>query len=78
MLKLALEPARRVGQTLMIGEDASITVTLIGIKGNQAKIGIDASMSTSVHREEVYRRILAGADKPIAANEDEMIPTEIA
>ncbi len=45
------------GATLRIGDD--ITITLLGIKGNQARIAIDAPRSVAVHREEIYRRILA-------------------
>lgn len=46
---------RRVGETLIIGDDVSITI--LGIKGHQARIGINAPKEVSVHREEVYRRI---------------------
>lgn len=46
---------RRVGERLMIGEDISVTV--LGVKGNQVRIGVDAPSSVIVHREEIYQRI---------------------
>ncbi len=46
---------RRVGEVLRIGDDVSITI--LGVKGNQVRIGIDAPKDVAVHREEIYQRI---------------------
>lgn len=56
---------RRVGETLMIGDD--VTVTVLGVKGNQVRIGINAPKDVSVHREEIYERIKAEerGEKPV-------------
>ena len=46
---------RRVGETLIIGDDVKITV--LGVRGHQVRIGVDAPKDISVHREEIYKRI---------------------
>jgi carbon storage regulator len=46
---------RRVGETLRIGDDVAVTV--LGVKGNQVRIGIDAPKAVDVHREEVFQKI---------------------
>jgi carbon storage regulator len=52
---------RRLGESLVIGKD--VTVTVLGIKGNQVRIGIKAPRDVQVHREEIYNRILQEKDQ---------------
>lgn len=63
---------RRVGETLVIGDDISVTV--LGVKGNQVRLGVSAPKDVSVHREEIYERIQGeqrqSASGPDAGQED--------
>lgn len=52
---------RRVGESLIIGDD--VVVNVLGVKGNQVRIGVDAPKNVSVHREEIYDRIQAEKDQ---------------
>lgn len=53
---------RRVGESLMVGED--ITITVLGVKGNQVRIGVNAPKDVAVHREEIFNRIHDGDQAP--------------
>ncbi|HET7174643.1 MAG TPA: carbon storage regulator CsrA [Gammaproteobacteria bacterium] len=61
---------RRVGETLMIGDE--VTVTVLGVKGNQVRLGVNAPRTVAVHREEIYERIKreqdGGGEPPEAGN----------
>ncbi len=46
---------RRIGETLMIGDE--VTVTVLGVKGNQVRLGVNAPKDVAVHREEIYEKI---------------------
>ncbi|HEJ6170516.1 TPA: carbon storage regulator CsrA [Pseudomonas aeruginosa] len=52
---------RRVGETLMVGDD--VTVTVLGVKGNQVRIGVNAPKEVAVHREEIHQRIQKEKDQ---------------
>ena len=57
---------RRVGESLMIGDE--VTVTVLGVKGNQVRIGISAPKAVAVHRQEIYERIHNRETEPPAGN----------
>ena len=59
---------RRVGESVVIGED--VTVTVLGVKGNQVRIGINAPKTVSVHREEIFDRIKSGRGADDAASDE--------
>lgn len=52
---------RRVGEILMVGDD--VTVTVLGVKGNQVRIGVNAPKEVAVHREEIYQRVQKEKDQ---------------
>ncbi|OGT05849.1 MAG: carbon storage regulator [Gammaproteobacteria bacterium GWF2_41_13] len=64
--------SRRLGESLIIG-DKEVTVTILSIKGNNVRIGIEAPKEVSVHREEIYKKIqeaLEANDEEIQKNDD--------
>ncbi|MFT5450058.1 MAG: carbon storage regulator [Gammaproteobacteria bacterium] len=61
---------RKVSESLMIGDD--VTITVLGVKGNQVRLGVNAPKDVAVHREEIYERIRAEGDNEDSAKE----PTE--
>ncbi len=60
---------RRVGESVVIGED--VTVTVLGVKGNQVRIGINAPKTVAVHREEIFERIKNGQTSSDRSTSDE-------
>ena len=65
---------RRAGETVMIGSD--VTITVLGVKGNQVRIGINAPKDVAVHREEIYERIQSEKSAEAAAGEDSAAKAE--
>jgi carbon storage regulator len=59
---------RRVGETVMIGDD--VTITVLGVKGNQVRVGINAPKTVAVHREEIYERIKREQQAEVAGAAD--------
>lgn len=57
---------RRVGEAVMIGNE--VTITVLGVKGNQVRIGINAPKDVAVHREEIFERIKREHDEPAGAS----------
>jgi carbon storage regulator len=55
---------RRIGETLKIGDN--VTIAVLGVKGNQVRVGVDAPKSVPVHREEIYERIKREQQGPSA------------
>lgn len=60
---------RRVGETLMVGDE--VTVTVLGVKGNQVRLGVNAPRDVAVHREEIYERIKKEQDDDVPAGNHE-------
>ena len=60
---------RRVGETLVIGDD--VTVTVLGVRGNQVRLGVNAPKDIAVHREEIYQRIQNEKSGEISSESDQ-------
>ena len=57
---------RRISESVIIGDNVKVTV--LGVKGNQVRLGVDAPKSVSVHREEIYQRVKGSSDDDNAGN----------
>lgn len=64
---------RRISESVIIGDEVKITV--LGVKGNQVRLGIDAPKTVSVHREEIYQRIQQEKQGGVSAAEDQAEPS---
>lgn len=64
--KTMLKLMRRIGETLFVGDD--VTITILGVRGNQVKLGINAPKEIPVHREEIYERIKQQEEKDYGHN----------
>jgi carbon storage regulator len=60
---------RRVGETLVIGDD--VTVTVLGVRGNQVRLGVNAPKEVAVHREEIYQRIQMEKGGPVSSSSED-------
>ena len=65
---------RRVGETLMVGD--KVTVTVLGVKGNQVRLGVNAPKDVAVHREEIYNRIQHEGEPAQHEDDKPAYPTE--
>lgn len=59
---------RRIGESLVIGND--VTITILGVKGNQVRVGVNAPKEISVHREEIYKRIQQEKSQQVTTETD--------
>ncbi len=59
---------RRVGESVMIGDN--VTITVLGVKGSQVRIGVNAPKDVAVHREEIYERIQKEHEAPVENSEE--------